>query len=366
MKSHETDTRIDESLIDDLGHVIRVPQLKEGDEGYNTQIDTLSFDKEGDRAQVYQMWVVSQFAENPIAMNALRHFNLAGDAEGKEKWTQLLEHIGGVTAIAVTLEKILEKHGAIPLDSASLVDATLYDSLEKQYAVQAGREALATAALVHDVEKPAELAAGAGGFENSLDNPVLRDGALWRWLHDNGVDEATIIAAQNTGRSDRFYSEYADYPEGMVKKVTLQREALAELLGVSIDAVDGMTPAGRRQASIESKGRTAAIVAIADALAAQFRFQGMPETNIDAMSAHYLTYKKDPESVVFFGQDWPEYYKEVRRYLINQVPEENRQALEAELDALTHEQIFNETVLPTVIGTAGSGAAQSLRYDQTA
>jgi len=368
---HRSDMRLKNSDIDALGHIIRVPLLKDGDEGYNTQIEVLDPKNEGDRAQIYQMWTITQFAEHPVAIEALAHFNLAGDTEGKENWTQLLEHIAGVTAIALRLESILEKHGASTVNADELKDATLYDNLEKPYAILAGREGLATAALVHDVEKPAELAAAkdmmkrplsAGGLENSLDNPIIRDGALWRWLQAKKVDEGIIIAAQNTGRSDRLYSEYDDYPEGMIKKVIVQREALAELLSVPVDIVDGMSPTERRRKSIESKGRMAAIVGIADALAAQFKFQGIKESDIDATSDYYLSRKKDPESVMFFGQDWPEYYKQVRQYMIEQVPAENRVALVAELDELTHEDIFNETVLPTVLGETNPLAAQKLRY----
>ncbi len=362
--------RIELSNIDALGHIIRVPTLKEGEDGYNSQIDVFDSKNEGDRAQVYQMWAISQFAEHPIAMRALKRFNLAGDAEGKEAWTQLLEHIAGVTAIALAIDNLLEKYGAESIDTDELKDATLYDNLEKPYAIMLGRERLATAALVHDVEKPAELAAAkqiaieeeAAGLENSLDNPIIRSGALWHWLHAQGVDESTIIAAQNTGRSDRLFSDYEDYPEDMIKKARMQRESLAELLKTSVDEVDMMTPGERREKSIDAKGLKSAIVGIADALAVQFKFQGVTDESIEATGNKYLTRKKDPESVIFFSKDWPEYYKKVVRYMINQVPKENRQAFQDELYSLTHESIFNQTVAPAVLGSNNKKAETALRY----
>src|SRR6187402_593173 len=94
---HKNNGRLELSDIDALGHIIRVPGLGEGEDGYNTQIEVFDPKNEGDRAQVYQMWAISQFAEHPVAMAALARFDLAGDGEGKERWTQLLEHISGVT-----------------------------------------------------------------------------------------------------------------------------------------------------------------------------------------------------------------------------------------------------------------------------
>ena len=372
----KTNNRLNEEDIDSVGHIIRVPALKQGDKDYNSQIEVFDPKIEGDRAQVYQMWAVNQFAEHPVALEALKRFNLAGNSEGKESWTQLLEHISGVAAAAITIEKILEKHGAQAIDVNKLIEATLHDNLEKPLAVMAGREALATAVLLHDLEKPAEIAAaqemaksgGAGGYENSLDNPVLQDGVSWRWMYgqvkDGKLDEPTVAAAQNTGRGDRLYSEYNDYPEDMVKKAIIQRESLATLLGITVDEVNNMTPSERRQRSITAKERMAAIVGIADALTQQFKFQGLTEADIDATAAKYLTRKKDPESVVFFRQDWPEYYKEVLHYLLTQVPEENQPALKAELNALTHEKIFNQTVLPAIIGDNNPQAAETLRYPE--
>lgn len=362
--SHETSQNpIEESKIDDLGHILRVGQAVVGEPDYNERIDVFRIANEGDRAQVYQMWAVDKFATNPVAYEAVKAFNLAGAVEGKEGWAQLLEHISGVTAIATHLESLLEKHGAQPVDTSSVEAAALFDNIEKPLAVSVGAHMwedviLETAALVHDFEKPAEIAAAqemakqgnAGGLENSRDNPVLREGRLWRYLHDHGVSDDVILAAQNTGRSDRFFSDLDDYTDSTVKKALQDREALANLLGVDRDAVDTMTPGQRRRASIEAKGRVAALIGISDALAAQFKFQGITDAQIDNMSQYYLSYKKDPESVAFFGRDWPEYYKEVRRYLIDQVPEANREALEADLAAMTHEQVFNETVLPLVLG----------------
>jgi hypothetical protein len=365
---------IPEELINTLGHVICVGALKEGDEGFNKQIDVLSTSKERDRAQVYQMWTVDVFSSNSVALGALQRFGLAGEnAPDKEKWTQLLEHIAGVTAITIHLEKLLEKHGATKVDQESLTTAALFNNIDKPEAVAAaidmgGGSILVdthprlTAPLVHDLGKPAELAAGGGGLENSRNNPVLREGKLWLDLSNHGVSDDIILAAQNTGRSDRFFSELEDYDDNAKPKAMEDRDALATLLGIPREAIDHMTPTERRHASIEAKGRAAAIVGIADALAAQFRFKGMSEQNIDAMAEHYLTYKKDPESVQFFGKDWREYYKEVRRYLTQQVPEENRPALEAELDSLTHEIIFNETVLPSTLGSNNKNAYNRLRY----
>jgi hypothetical protein len=327
-------TALDDSDIDDLGHVIRTAFLQEGDDGYSNKIEVFRDDE--DRGQIYQMWAIDRFAANPVALEAARTFGLAGDTVEKERWTQLIEHTAGVVAIAEHLRMLLEKHGAETPDRAELE----------------------TAVLVHDIEKPAELAAAkamaqdedAEGLENSRDNPVLREGRLWTYLHDQGVSDAIILTAQNTGRSDRFFSDLGDYGGDAVKKALEDREGLARLLGVDRDVVDAMKPTERRRASIEAKGLAPALVGISDALAAQFKFQGISEADIDARSSRYSTYKRDAESVSFFGRDWPEYYKEVRRYLIDRVPGGNREAFRLELDTLTHETIFNETVLPEVLG----------------
>lgn len=392
-------TPLPEEKIDDLGHIIRAGAADEAHADYNPQVDVFSHLKEGDRAQIYQMWAIDKFASNPIAFDALKAFGLAGEgATEKEKWTQLLEHIAGVTAIADHLEGLLEKYGVTTIDKDKLEAATLFDSLQKPYAVEAGiglrdESPLRTATLVHDIEKPAELAAAkemtanpAGGLENSLDNPVLREGRLWQYLHERGESDDVILAAQNTGRSDRFYSSEATYEkvvdnavrngsiqdyergdvlESLLKKASLQRDALGELLHEPYEAVEAMSPAERRQASIEAKGMLAALVGFSDAMAAQFKLQGLSEASIDGMTKYYLSRKKDPESVAFFGEDWPEYYKAVRRYLINQVPESHRDAFAAELDGLTHERVFNETVLPEVLGAhAMQREAESTAYDK--
>ncbi len=388
-------TPLPEEKIDDLGHIIRAGAANETSADYNPQVDVFNRLNEGDRAQIYQMWAIDKFASNSIAFDALKAFGLAGaDATEKEKWTQLLEHIAGVTAIADHLESLLEKYGVTKVDRNKLEAATLFDSLQKPYAVEAGIELrdespLRTAVLVHDIEKPAELAAAkemqanaAGGLENSLDNPVLREGRLWQYLHEKGESDDVILAAQNTGRSDRFYSSEATYEkvvddavkngsiqeyergevlESLLKKASLQRDALGELLHVSSDVIETMTPDERRQASIEAKGMLAALVGFSDAMAAQFKLQGLSEASIDRTTNYYLSRKKDPESVAFFGEDWPEYYKAVRRYLINQVPELQRDAFAAELDSLTHERVFNETVLPEVLGTHSMQIAQERR-----
>jgi hypothetical protein len=358
-------TPIDEARVDDLGHIIRTAYLPESAEGYNPKIEVF---REPDFGQVYQMWAITQFAENDIAFQAVKEFDLAGTSNPeKERWTQLLEHITGVVAIADHLESMLERHGAPNVDRTSIAQATLLDNLVKPQSITAAVEMAAsaqlqTAVLTHDLEKPAEIAAsGAGGLENSRDNPVLREGRLWQWLHERGVSDDIILAAQNTGRSDRFFSELENYTDHAVKKALQDREALAELLQCDRSVIDAMTPQQRRRASIEAKGPVAALVGIADALAAQFKFRGITEQKIDAMSAHYLTYKTDPESVAFFGQDWPAYYKEVRRYLIDLVPQENRLAFIQELDVLTHEQIYNETVLPAVLGPHALMHAAKLR-----
>ena len=369
IESYPTDPS-DEERIDSLGHILRAGRAIEGDDDFNDKIDVFRVATEGDRAQVYQMWAVDKFASNGLAYDAVETFGLVGDGVEKEKWTQLLEHISGVTAIADHLEALLEKYGAEHIDRSSIEAATLFDNINKPLAVEAGVEMrtdspLETAVLVHDIEKPAEVAAakemakegGAGGLENSRDNPVLREGRLWSYLQEKGVRDDVLLAAQNTGRSDRFFSELDEYEGDAVKKAIQDRENLAQLLGIDRDGVDAMTATERRRASIETKGRLAALVGISDALAAQFRFRGMTEENIDAMSAHYLTYKKDPESVAFFGKDWPEYYKEVRNYLIDQVPEGNRPAFITELDGLNERTIFNETILPEILGDHAMGVS---------
>jgi len=389
-----------EEKIDDLGHIIRAGAASETDADYNPQIDVFSRLKEGDRAQIYQMWAIDKFASNPIAFDALKAFGLAGDgATEKEKWTQLLEHISGVTAIADHIENLLEKYGVTTVDKEKLEAATLFDSLQKPYAIEAGIELrdespLRTATLVHDIEKPAELAAAkemradsAGGLENSLDNPVLLERQLGQNLHEHGESDDVILAAQNTGRSDRFYSSESTYEkvvddavrsgsilesekgevlESLLKKASLQRDALGELLHEPSEVIEAMSPAERRNASIEAKGMLAALVGFSDAMAAQFKLQGLSEASIDDMKNYYLSRKKDPESVAFFGEDWPEYYKAVRRYLISQIPEQNRDAFTAELDNLTHERVFNETVLPEVLGTHAMQheAGESTTYDK--
>lgn len=365
-----------------LRHIIRVGNAGEGTDHYNPQIDVFSKDKEGERARIYQRWAVAKFADNEIAHDALTTFELAGDSneEYAKKWTQLLEHISGVTAIADHITDLLADYGVRTVSRDQVEAAAIYDNMDKAMAVE-------TAALIHDIEKPAELAAGAGGFENSLDNPVLRDGKLWKYLLEQGVPMEVIVAAQNTGRSDRLYSTDEEYravvdqavesgrlePEkrdealaSMLAKAKSQRESLAALLGVSVEEVETMTPSERRRASIEAKGPVAAIVAISDAMAAQFRFKGMSDEAIDEMSEYYLTRKTDAESTAFFGNDWPEYYKEVRRYLISLVPAEQQAALAHALETLTQERIFNETVLPTVVEgiTPNPPSTEGLRYPE--
>lgn len=365
---------IPEGTIDTLGHVICVGALHEGNAGFNRQIDVLSTLKQGDRAQVYQMWIIDVFSSNSVAFDAIIRYGLAGEnAPDKEKWTQLLEHIAGVTAITIHLERLLERHGAAKVDEETLTTAALFNNIDKPEAVAAAiakgsgsvrvdTHPELTPSLVHDLGKPAELAAGSGGLENSRNNPVLREGRLWNELSDYGVSKHIILAAQNTGRGDRFFGELLDYDDQTRPKAMEDRGALATLIGKEREDIDRMTPMQRRRTSIEAKGRMAAIVGIADALAAQFRFKGMREKDIDDMASYYLTYKTDPESVKFFGNDWPEYYKEIRRYLIEQVPVQNRPAIEAELDALTHERIFNETVLPSTLGLNNSKAYDKLVY----
>lgn len=365
---------LSDSLINSLGHVIRVGSAGEGEPDFNPKIEVFSVAQEGDRAQVYQMWAIDKVVSNPVVLHAFEDFGLAGDGEvakDKEKWTQLVEHIAGVAAIADHIFTMIHKHGGAELDIQTLETAAMLDNIEKQAAVEAGiaeRKAqefndLGTATLVHDLEKPAELAAGAGGLENSRDNPVLRAGHLWAYLHDRDVADSIILAAQNTGRTDRFFDD--QYSVDSMPKALKDREMLANQLGVSVDEVDSMTPDDRRLASITYKGLLATLVGGSDAMAAQFKFRGMTEAAIDAMSAYYLSYKKDPESTVFFGRDWPAYYKINRQYLISQVPEENRAAFEAELDALTHEKIFNDTVLPSVLGKTGNEKALNrLRYPE--
>ncbi|CAN5423636.1 hypothetical protein BH09PAT4_BH09PAT4_02930 [soil metagenome] len=355
--------QLPEEAINALGHIIRVGAAPEGHEDFNPAIEVFRVEGEGDRAQVYQMWAIDKFASNPVAYDAVNKFNLAGKVEGKEGWTQLLEHISGVAAIADSLENLLEKHGASRVEKSAIEAAALFDNIEKPLAVEAGirmrdEAPLETAVLVHDIEKPAELAAAkemakggaAGGYENNRDNPVLREGRLWSYLYQQGVEDDVILAAQNTGRGDRFFSELEDYSGDAVKKAIEDRESLARLMDVDRDVVDAMSPNERRRASIEAKGELAALVGIADAMAAQFKFQGMSEASIDKMAGYYKGRKTDPESQHFFGQDWPEYYKQVRQYLIEQVPQANRAAFVEDLDHLTHTQIFNETVLPEVLG----------------
>jgi len=360
MKHHEEPFAepLDEARIDSLGHIVRTAYLAEGEEGYNPRIEVF---REPERGQIYQMWAVSKFASNNTVFDAVEAFHLAGTDPNKETWTNLLEHSAGVAAIADHLSSLLEQYGA-PLTSSNthaITAATLVENLAKPEAIEAGIE---MAALMHDLQKPAEIAIGSGGLENSRDNPVLREGRLWQYLHGHGVSDEVILMAQNTGRNDRFFSDLEDYDEGSVKKALEDREALAQLLGVDRDVVDAMTPTERRRASIEAKGVAAAIVGISDALAAQFKFQGITDERIDATAAYYLSYKTDPESVAFFGRDWPEYYKEVRRYLVDQVPAENRAAFEQALNQVTHERIFNETVLPAVLGSSAAAQQSALRY----
>ncbi|HCR55594.1 TPA: hypothetical protein DIV49_01350 [Candidatus Saccharibacteria bacterium] len=378
--NQQTDERV--TRLASLRHIIRVGNASEDSEHYNTQIDVFSREKNGERARIYQRWAVSKFADNPVAHDALTTFNLAGDQneEFAKKWTQLLEHIAGVTAIADHLADLVASHGAVGVNKTDIEAAALYDNIDKAAAVE-------TAALVHDIEKPAELSAGAGGFENSLDNPVLRDGKLWKYLLEQGVPMEVIIAAQNTGRSDRLYSTDEEYEAvvdkavkdgrleaekrdealaSMLNKASSQRESLAALLGVSLSEVEAMSPSERRQASIRAKGPVAAIVGIADAMAAQFRFKGMSDKAIDDMSEYYLARKTDAESTAFFGNDWPEYYKEVRAYLIELADDDKKAALATALENLTEEQIFNTTVLPGVAAEISPNppSVDSLRYEE--
>lgn len=376
MVSHEaTGSRPLEPLeleqIHKLWHVITVGVTPEGQPGFNPKIEVFSTALQGERAQIYQMWAIDKVASNPVVLQAFEQFGLAGDSEAakdKEKWTQLVEHIAGVAAIADHILAMIHRHGGARLDAHRVETAAMLDNIDKQAAVEAGiatrHQKLYTATLVHDLEKPAELAIGAGGLENSRDNPVLRAGTLWAYLHGQQVSDDVIVAAQNTGRNDRFFDHLDQYTIGSLEKALQDRQTLADQMGLTIDEVDDMTPAERRIASITYKGLLAAIVGGSDAMAKQFRFQGMTDSAIDTMSAHYLTYKTDPESVAFFGNDWPEYYKLNRQYLISQVPEEGRGAFTAELDALTHEEIFNQTVLPSVLGTTGKNtmAYERLRY----
>jgi len=336
--------------IDTLGHIMLVGAAIEGDPNFNPKIEVFSVAKEGDRAQIYQMWAIDKIASNPVVLQAFEDFGLAGEGElakDKNKWTQLVEHIAGVAAIADHLLLMIKRHGGATLDMHAVETAAMVDNLEKRAAVEA-------AALLHDLEKPAELAGVGGGLENSRDNPVLRAGRLWAYLRKVGVNDKVIMAAQNTGRSDRFFSDPHEYGDKTQDKALEDRHALASLMGVDVEIVNSMTPDERRANSIALKGLLAAIIGGSDAMAKQFRFQGMTEVAIDAMSEHYLSYKTDPESKIFFHIDWPAYYKKNRQYLISQVPENNRVAFTAELDALTHETIFNETVLPSVLGKIGN------------
>ena len=230
----ETDQPSKERLtkLASLRHIIAVGNASEGTPNHNGQIDVFSREKQGDRARIYQRWATAKFADNPVAHHALETFELAGDTnqEYAKKWTQLLEHISGVTAIADHITNLLSQHGVI-VDGASVESAALYDNIDKAMAVE-------TAALVHDIEKPAELAAGAGGLENSLDNPILRDGKLWKYLLEKGVPMEVIIAGQNTGRSDRLYSTDEEYEAVIDRAIEAGRlepekrdEALQSMLG---------------------------------------------------------------------------------------------------------------------------------------
>ena len=190
------------------------------------------------------------------------------------------------------------------------------------------------------------------------------------------------MAAQNTGRADRYFSELDEYDDNGVKKALEDRQKLAEILGVDRDEIDSMTSSERRQASIAAKGPLAAIVGVADAMSAQAKLQGMSTSAIEDMASFYTDKdrnpyaKLDPESRFFFGNDWPQYYIEARSYLVGLVPEENREAFAAELDGLTYKKVFNETILPRSLGEHGMevsaarsaagepNAYDSLRYEE--
>lgn len=387
---------IEDEQLNDFAHVFEAGNAGEHDEAYNSQIDLLRVGgpddahdidtplfAHGGRAQVWQTFVANKFVSDPVAYDAAVTFGLAGEnAEHKKKWTQLLEHVAGVTANAVQIAEMLKKYG-YDLDENKLVDATLYDSLLKPEAIEAGikmraeREKLETAVLVHDTEKSKELdgarliakGGSPAGLENSRDNPVIREGRLWMYLHQQGVGDDVLLAAQNTGRADRYFSELSDYDDSGVKKALEDREKLAELMNVDRDVIDAMTPSERRQASIDAKGPIAAIVGIADAMSAQAKLKGMSDAAIEDMASFYTDKdrnpyaKLDPESQFFFGKDWPEYYKEVRAYLISLVPEESRHALAADFDALTYQRVFNETVLPHTLGEHGMDVATTRHQD---
>lgn len=100
-----------------------------------------------------------------MVLKAFKEFGLAGNDEAtkdKEKWTQLVEHIAGVAAIADHIFTMIHTYGGAEFDIQTLETAAMLDNIEKQAAVEAGiaerktqeGNNLSTAALVHDLEKP--------------------------------------------------------------------------------------------------------------------------------------------------------------------------------------------------------------------
>ena len=383
MTSHDipSSTQLPESSIDAYGHIIRSGAAHEGDEDYNPKIEVFSGDIEGDRAQVYQMWAIDKFASNEVAHNATVAFGLAGEnADSKENWTQLLEHVSGVVANTLHFAGLLQKYGVKNLDLKSIEEASLYDSIQKPAAIENGVnmrrdiEALETAALVHDTFKNKEVDAAKvmsgtdrpGGLENSRDNPAVNDELLWDYLRAQGVSETVIIAAKNTGRADRYFSNLDRYDDKGIKKAYEDWEKLAAQLGVDRDDIEAMTPNERRDASIDAKGLIATSVGFNDAMSAQAKLRGYSDEVISDTATFYTDTdrnpyaKTDPESRFFFGEDWPGYYKRARVKFIELVAEDLRPAFIQELDSITYQTVFNETILPGVLGKATMQRAAEL------
>lgn len=392
----------DDNRIDDFGHIITAGRAKPGQDEYSDKIevfrnggadDVVDTDdpkfmynselglEHGARAQVWQMWAIDTFTSDEVAYEAFMLFGLAGDeAEDKLNWVQLLEHISGTTANSLAIAMLMKKYGH-DIDLHKVVQATLLDA-EKPSAIQEGvrmrteLEKLKTASNIHDVEKRKEVLAGramaqgvtSSGLENSRDNPVIRDGKAWIYFHEQGVGDDVIIAAQNTGRADRYFSDLDHYDEKGVKKALEDREKLAELIRVDRNVIDAMTPDERRWASIDGKGTLAAIVGFGDAMSSQAKLQGLSVSAIESQAGFYTDADRNPyaktdsESVFFFGEDWPGYYKQDRAYLISKIPKENQAAFAAELDKLNYQRVFNDVVLPQTVGANNPKAIEKLRY----
>lgn len=331
---------------EELHHIVTVPSRREGEPGFNNQVDVFS----GKNASIYRGNALLNLLEDPIVREAFRAFGVIGD-EQSESWAQLIEHIAGSAAAGVAIAEAMAEHGA-NVDIAAVRAALLYHDAAKPLEIQAARAKRAAAAA------EGKDAGSVAGLANAEGAQVTN---IWEYLRQAGVSELVITAAQNTGRGDRYYSDLRDYPEGKARETARRQwQQLADATGLSFLAVEAMTPTERRRLSIEQKGTVAAIAGLADALSSGPCFAGVRAIN--EMRDAYLAKKTDPESQLFFGQDWPEYYKLVVDYLIDQVPADRRAAFAQRLAEIDDRDVYYRVIMPRALGHASMARAVRMHF----